>query len=92
MTSTAAHALKSFQIFRSLPVHCESCAAVQLPALLIRFRAERFFLAIADHADAILCHARADQRGLCRVSAVLAQRQVVLVRTPLVAVSRQALP
>src|SRR5215472_7531878 len=69
-----------------LGVH-EVSAAVGLPALLGRLRAERFLLAVADRLDVRRVDAALDQGGLHRVGAAVAQRQVVFGRSPLVAVS-----
>src|SRR5262252_7107238 len=65
----------------------EVAAAVLLPALLVRLRAERFLLAIADRfhmigSDSALCQSVAD-----RIGAAIPQSQIVFGRTALVAVS-----
>src|ERR1700734_335471 len=74
-------------LIAALLVDRESVSAVQLPALLGRIRAERLLLAVADHAYAIRRNARRHQRRLRRLGTVLAENQVVLVRSALVAVS-----
>ena len=62
-------------------------APVLLPALLIRFGAERLFLAVADGLDVVGGNASLDQRVTDGIRAAVAQSQVVLGRSALVAVS-----
>src|SRR5262249_13378482 len=61
-------------------------AAILLPTGLIRLSAERFFLAIADCLNAIGGDASSYERILDGAGAIVAQCQVVLRRTTLVAV------
>src|SRR5262245_2504384 len=71
---------------RLLFVH-EMPAPVLLPTILVRFGAERFFLAIADCLDAAGADARLDERVLHGVGAIGSEREVVLGGAALVAVS-----
>src|ERR1035437_2996316 len=62
-------------------------AAVLLPARLVAFRAERFFLAVADRAYAVGRNPELRQSLLGFVGTIVAQRQVVFGRTAFVAVA-----
>src|SRR5712692_1533155 len=62
-------------------------AAVLLPASFVAFRAERFFLAVADRLDAAGTDGSGCERILHRRGALVAESQVVLRRPALVAVS-----
>src|SRR5512133_3322841 len=62
-------------------------AAILLPAVFAALGAEGLFFAIADGANTVRRYACLDQRSLRGVRAVVAQRQVVLGGTTLVAMS-----
>src|SRR5438132_2038258 len=62
-------------------------AAILLPASLVTLSAEGFLLAVADRLDPAGVNAPCSQRVLHRRGTLVAQRQVVLRRAPLVAVS-----
>src|ERR1700758_5198402 len=61
--------------------------AILLPASFVAFGAERFFLAVADRLDAAGADAERGQGALDGARTLIAQRQVVLGGTALVAVS-----
>src|SRR6185312_6251829 len=69
-----------------LPVD-EMTTPVLLPALLVGLGAERFFLAVADGLDVVGAHASLNQRITHGIRAAVAQSQVVLGRSPFVAVA-----
>src|ERR1700690_4445230 len=60
---------------------------VLLPALLVRFGAERLFLAVADGLYVVGGNPSLNQRVTNRVRTAVAQGQVVFRRSPFVAVS-----
>src|SRR5579864_1953647 len=62
-------------------------AAVLLPAAFVGLGAERFFLTVADGLDAAGTDSGGDQGTLHRIGAAIAQSQVVLGRSALVAVA-----
>src|SRR5207248_8347429 len=62
-------------------------APVLLPALLVGFGAERFFLALADGLAAVRAHAIPRQLVANGGSPAVAQRQIVFGRAALVAVA-----
>src|SRR5579862_4427792 len=72
---------------QSLLLVDEMAAAILLPTSFVAFGAERFFFAVADRLDAAGADAKRGQSGLNRARALIAQRQVVLGGTALVAVS-----
>src|SRR5438046_729982 len=61
--------------------------AVPLPASLVRLRTRRTFLAIADRLEPVGGYARLYEEVACGRRAPVAQAQVVLGRTALVAVA-----
>src|SRR5579863_3719469 len=65
----------------------EMAAAVLLPASFVAFGAERFFLAVTDRLDAAGADSESRQSSLDGARTLIAQRQVVLGRAALVAVS-----
>src|SRR5277367_1523620 len=65
----------------------EMPASILLPAGFVRFRAERFLLAVADRLDAARANARRDQSLLHSCCARISQRQVIFRRTALIAMS-----
>src|SRR5580693_1236698 len=74
-------------ISQQLPIDGEAGTAILLPAFFRRFGAEGLFLSITDHAQAIGSDPCLNERLLDGVGAALAERQVVLIGTALVAVA-----
>src|ERR1700724_2248296 len=62
-------------------------AAVLLPAAFVGLGTERLLLTVADCLDAAGVHASSHQGTLYRVGAAIAQSQVILGRSTLVAVA-----
>src|ERR1700739_4924399 len=65
----------------------EMSAAVLRPAAFVGLGAKRLFLTVADRLDAAGAHAGGDQGPLHCIGAAIAQSQVVLGRSTLVAVA-----
>ena len=63
-------------------------SAVQLPTRLGLLRTEPSFLAVADGTDSIRLDTEVFQLIPDRVGAIVAQSQVVLLRAPFIAVTR----
>src|ERR1700733_928785 len=70
-----------------LLIEREAGTAVLLPASLIVRGAELLLLAVAHGAHSIRAHAAVDQRLLGCIGTVFTQRQVVLSRSPVIAIS-----
>lgn len=60
---------------------------VPLPALIVIIGAERFLLAIADGLDSVRRHTFLQQRPLHRLRTARSQREVIFLRSAIVAVS-----
>src|ERR1700674_2692942 len=79
--------MQEFLPLQKLLLIYEVAAAVLLPAVFGAFRAEGFFFAVTDGADAIAGNACAHQRTLHGIGAIVTERQVVFGGTTLIAVA-----
>src|ERR1700733_2700505 len=70
-----------------LLIQREAGTAILLPASLIGLAAELLLLAVAHGAHAVRAHTPVDQRLLGRIGTVFTQRQVVLSRSAVIAIS-----
>src|ERR1700744_309861 len=70
-----------------LSIERETSTPVLLPASLVVLRAELFLFPVADGADAIRSDAPVHQSLFRRVGTIFAQRQVVLSRSAVIAIS-----